>query len=241
MPRRPAAPPVDEGRDAFLDVVRAISIVRVMFWHALGFWWISWTFAAMPAVFYVAGAVLAKSLRKASCWTVVKARLRRLIPPYLAFVGIAMAAILLADPAAWSNQTANIVSWFVPYRAPAPIAWEEGWLSTPLWFLRALVVVLLLTPLLRPLGQRLPGRLMFGAWIGSLFVLDSWVDHQSSELSTGIVRGSLTWCASAGSSRSGRVPITCATGCHGIGVGYSPWSAWLRRAHGRTWRHPSTG
>ena len=189
VPRRPAAPPVDEGRDAFLDVVRAISIVRVMFWHALGFWWISWTFAAMPAVFYVAGAVLAKSLRKASCWTVVKARLRRLIPPYLAYVGIAMAAILLADPAAWSNQTANIVSWFVPYRAPAPIAWEEGWLSTPLWFLRALVVVLLLTPLLRPLGQRLPGRLMFGAWIGSLFVLDSWVDHQSSELSTGIVRG----------------------------------------------------
>ena len=189
VPRRPAAPPVDEGRDAFLDVVRAISIVRVMFWHTLGFWWISWTFAAMPAVFYVAGAVLAKSLRKASCWTVVKARLRRLIPPYLAYVGIAMAAILLADPAAWSNQTANIVSWFVPYRAPAPIAWEEGWLSTPLWFLRALVVVLLLTPLLRPLGQRLPGRLMFGAWIGSLFVLDSWVDHQSSELSTGIVRG----------------------------------------------------
>ena len=77
----------------------------------------------------------------------------------------------------------------MPYRAPAPIGWEEGWLSTPLWFLRALVVVLLLTPVLRPLGQRLSGRLMFGVWIGSLFVLDWWVDHQSSELSTGVVRG----------------------------------------------------
>ncbi|HEY5875573.1 MAG TPA: serine hydrolase, partial [Ilumatobacteraceae bacterium] len=189
VPRRPAAPPVDEGRDPFLDVVRAISIVRVMFWHALGFWWISWTFAAMPAVFYVSGAVLAKSLRKAGCWTVVKARLRRLVPPYLAYVCIAMSAILLADPAAWSNQTANVLSWFVPYRAPAPISWEEGWLSTPLWFLRALVVVLLLTPVVRPLGQRLSGRLMFGVWIGSLFALDWWVDHQSSEMSTGIVRG----------------------------------------------------
>ena len=30
----------------------------------------------MPAVFYVSGAVLAMSLRDASCWTVVKARLR---------------------------------------------------------------------------------------------------------------------------------------------------------------------
>ena len=189
VPRLPAAPIVDEGRDPFLDVVRAISIVRVMFWHALGFWWISWTFAAMPAVFYVSGAVLAKSLRKASCWTVVKARLRRLIPPYLAYVTIAMATILLADPTAWSNQTAHVVSWFLPYRAPAPIGWEEGWLSTPLWFLRALVVVLLLTPLVRPLGQRLSGRFMFGVWIGSLFVLDWWVDHQSSELSTGVVRG----------------------------------------------------
>ena len=120
VPRPPAAPIVDEGRDPFLDVVRAISIVRVMFWHALGFWWISWTFAAMPAVFYVSGAVLAKSLRKASCWTVVKARLRRLIPPYLAYVTIAMATILLADPTAWANQTAHVVSWFLPYPRRRP-------------------------------------------------------------------------------------------------------------------------
>lgn len=188
-PERAPVPPVDQGRDSFLDVVRAISIVRVMFWHALGFWWISWTFAAMPAVFYVAGAVLAKSMRRASCWTVVKGRLRRLIPPYLAFVAIALTAVVIAQPDVVTTQTANVVSWFVPYRAPAPVGWEEGWLSTPLWFLRALVVVLLLTPLVRPIGQRLNGRVLFVAWLTSLFALDWWVDHQTTEISTGVVRG----------------------------------------------------
>ena len=54
---------VRDGRDGFLDLLRAASIVRVMIWHALGYWWISWTFAAMPAVFYVSGAVLAASMQ----------------------------------------------------------------------------------------------------------------------------------------------------------------------------------
>ena len=74
------------------------SIVRVIIWHALGFWWISWTFAAMPAVFYVVGCGLGDEPADASCWTVVKARLRRLIPPYLAFIciGLGRGAVRLA-------------------------------------------------------------------------------------------------------------------------------------------------
>ncbi|MET0908914.1 MAG: acyltransferase family protein, partial [Ilumatobacteraceae bacterium] len=178
-----------EGRDAFLDVVRAASIVRVIIWHALGFWWISWTFAAMPAVFYVSGAVLAMSLRTRSCWSVVKGRLKRLIPPYLAFVCIGLSAVLFASPNVLNDSSANVLSWFIPYRAPAPLGWEDGWLSTPLWFLRALVLVLLLTPVLRPIGQRLPGWSMFAGWLVSLAALDVWVNHQTSEMATGVVRG----------------------------------------------------
>ena len=40
----------------------------------------------------------------------------------------------------------------------------------------------------------------------------------------GSCAGSPTSCASAGSSRSGRAPTTCATGCRGPGAGYSPCS-----------------
>jgi cellulose synthase (UDP-forming) len=216
--RQPAAPVPDAGRDSFLDVVRALSIVRVIFWHALGFWWISWTFAAMPAVFYVSGAVLAKSMRKTDCWTVVKGRLRRLVPPYLAFICIGMAGVLIAEPSVLEDSTASVVSWLVPYRAPAPLAWEDGWLSTPLWFLRALVLVLLLTPVLRPIGRRLPGALLFPCWLGLLVALDWWVNEQTTEMATGIVRG--------------MADIVCFGGFFALGAG----AHHLRYKLSRAWR-----
>lgn len=181
--------PEETERDSFLDVVRAISIIRVMFWHALGFWWISWTFAAMPAVFYVSGAVLAKSMRRASCWTVVRNRLRRLVPPYLAYVGIMLIVVTLAAPGVVTDSTSSVVSWVIPYRSPAPLAWEEGWLSSPLWFLRALVVVLLLTPLVRPIGRRIPGVVSALVWLAALPLLDLLVERQTTELAVAVARG----------------------------------------------------
>jgi len=189
VPVEESAPAITEGRDAFLDVVRSVSIVRVMFWHAFGYWWISWAFAAMPAVFYVSGAVLAKSLLGRSTSKVIRGRLRRLVPPYLAFVTIALGIVTLGAPTVWSDETVNVLSWVVPFRAPAAMAWEDGWLSAPLWFLRALVIILALTPVLRPIGKRIPGILQFVAWAGSLVVLDSWVDQQTNEQSTAIARG----------------------------------------------------
>lgn len=183
------SPAITSGRDAFLDVVRTISIVRVMFWHALGFWWISWAFAAMPAVFYVSGAVLAKSMLKSSCFKVVAGRLKRLVLPYYAFVLLALGTVFLAAPTVGRDTPLEVLSWLIPYRSPAALAWEEGWLSAPLWFLRALVIVLILTPLARPIGQRVPGAVQFAAWIGSLFALDWWVEAQTTLLATEIVRG----------------------------------------------------
>lgn len=189
VPVEASAPAITEGRDAFLDVVRSLSIVRVMFWHAFGYWWISWAFAAMPAVFYVSGAVLAKSLIGRDTGKVIVGRLRRLVPPYLAFVTIALGIVTLGAPNVWRDETANALSWVLPFRAPAALPWEEGWLSAPLWFLRALVIILALTPLLRPIGKRIPGIMQFIAWAGSLVVLDAWVDLQTNEQSTAIARG----------------------------------------------------
>lgn len=188
------APSIESGRDEFLDVVRALSILRVVFWHALGFWWISWTFAAMPAVFYVSGAVLAKSLVKhaptiRSTARIVQGRLMRLVPPYYAFIAIVLGLVLIAAPQVWNESRADVLSWIVPYRAPAPLAWEDGWLSTPLWFLRALILILILTPLLRPIGRRIPGAALFVAWAASLVALDRWVAMQRSDLDVAIVRG----------------------------------------------------
>ena len=151
-------------RDGFLDTVRGISIVRVLFWHTLGFWWISWVFAAMPAVFYVSGALLAKSLRTKPIGVVVRARLRRLLPPYAVFIGVSLTAVAIARPDVWRTNTVDLISWIVPFQSPAPLPWEEGWLSTPLWFLRALILVLAAVPLAMRLARRLPVRIWILLW-----------------------------------------------------------------------------
>ncbi len=184
-----SAPAIESGRDAFLDVVRAISIVRVMFWHALGFWWISWAFAAMPAVFYVSGAVLAKSLRNRAVWPVIASRLRRLVLPYAAFVVLALSLVALAVPDVGVNARDDVLSWLIPYRAPAPLAWEDGWLSTPLWFLRALAIILALTPIVMPIARRTPKLVAFVVWAASLVALDRWVEAQTTTEATAAARG----------------------------------------------------
>ena len=180
---------VREGRDGFLDLLRAASIVRVMFWHALGYWWISWAFAAMPAVFYVSGAVLATSMQRRGARRVVRDRLRRLLPPYAAFVGIALLAVIAAEPSVVRDETRALVSWIVPYRSPAALSWEEGWLSTPLWFLRALVLVLLLTPPVRWVGRRVSGYVTWPVWGLSLVGLDVLIARQTAEEAVAVVRG----------------------------------------------------
>ncbi len=184
-----SAPEIESGRDAFLDVVRAISIVRVMFWHALGFWWISWAFAAMPAVFYVSGAVLAKSLRNRDVWPVIASRLRRLVLPYAAFVVLALSFVTLAAPNVGVEARNDVLSWLVPFRAPAALMWEDGWLSTPLWFLRALAIILALTPLVMPIARRTPKIVAFVGWAASLVMLDRWVADQTTAEATAIARG----------------------------------------------------
>lgn len=188
-PMEEAAPNPERGRDAFLDMVRTISIVRVIFWHALGYWWISWSFAAMPAVFYVSGAVLAKSMRTTPCWQVIKGRVERLLPPFYAYVALSLSIVALAVPNLARDFRLDVLSWLIPYRAPAALPWEAGWLSAPLWFLRALLIIMLLTPLIRPIGRRIPGLLQFAAWGVSLFVLDRWVAQQSTAHATSVARG----------------------------------------------------
>ncbi len=188
-PLEVTAPNIENGRDAFLDMVRTISIVRVMFWHALGYWWISWSFAAMPAVFYVSGAVLAKSMRHTACWRVIRGRVERLLPPYYAYIALSLSIVALAVPNVATDSRLDVISWIIPYRAPAALPWEAGWLSAPLWFLRALLIIMLLTPIVRPIGKRIPGLVQFAAWGLSLFVLDRWVAQQSSAHATSVARG----------------------------------------------------
>ncbi len=183
-------PPAKRSRDVVLDLIRAVSVVRVVCWHAFGFWWISWTFSAMPAVFYVSGAVLLHSRRRRRHRDVVISRYLRLLPPYLAFVGVGLVAAWLASPTDVSHHLLDVVGWLVPVaRTPAALSWEGGWLSSPLWFIRALLLVLVVAPLLvRPVA-RLPWAVSIGGWLAVLVAFDLVVANQHAPTATALWRG----------------------------------------------------
>ncbi len=187
--RRRVERPISVERDQLLDTVRALSIIRVIFWHALGFWWISWAFAAMPAVFYVSGAVFVKSVSRSTPWQVVRSRLRRLLPPYAMFVAISLVAVAVADPSGFRSNLGDVFSWIVPYRSPAQLPWEDGWLSTPLWFLRALIVVLLMVPIAAKVAPRASRAVWAAMWVAALIGVDMALAHQSTEMGTAMWRG----------------------------------------------------
>lgn len=134
-------------RDGFLDAIRAIATTRVILWHAFGFSLISWFVASIPAMFFVFGSLLAASLERRSWWAVAKDRFERVLIPLWGFTLLTWSAILIAgksdDFPIW-----RFVTWIAPVVDPQYLSWEGGWLSSPLWFLRMLTWLLLLSPLL---------------------------------------------------------------------------------------------
>ncbi len=67
-------------RDSFLDAVKALAITRVVLWHTWAWWWLSWI-AAMPAMFFVSGALLGGSLERHGYVATLRSRLHRLLCP----------------------------------------------------------------------------------------------------------------------------------------------------------------
>ncbi len=92
------------GRETFLDVVRAVAIIRVVAWHTFGAAAITYFVAAMPAMFFVTGSLLAKSLRRRPPKTVLVDRFRRLLVPLWAFALVAWLAMAVAA----RNQGADL-------------------------------------------------------------------------------------------------------------------------------------
>ncbi|MEM7285537.1 MAG: serine hydrolase [Actinomycetota bacterium] len=198
---RPAASSADDARDArrkpprdgFLDTVRSIAIVRVMIWHAFGAPWISWVVATMPTMFFVAGSLLASTLDRKPVSEMYRARLKRLLLPFWFFgacVLLLLALVHLSNPTtATALSLDQLLPWIFPLADPTGSAWEGGWASSPLWYLRAYLWLLLLSPILRA-GVRRAGTLALLPSILATVAIEWWL-HNPDALP--LTPGTWTW------------------------------------------------
>ena len=179
-------------RELFLDAIRAIAIVRVVAWHTFGVAAITYFVAAIPAMFFVTGSLLAKSMGRRSAGTVVADRFRRLLVPLWAFAAVAWLVMALAASRMGTDLPLHrALAWIFPLVDPHGSAWEGGWLSSHLWYVRTLVWLLLLSPLLLRAVRRLGAKVLLLP-VAGVFVLDAlsrsgggWSTHHATVWAAG--------------------------------------------------------
>ncbi|WP_328538476.1 acyltransferase family protein [Streptomyces sp. NBC_00344] len=151
------------GRDRYLDLLRTTALVRVVFYHLFGWAWLSVAFPSMGVMFALAGSLMARSLSRPALG-VIRGRVRRLLPPMWAF-GALMVTLMIC--AGWRPQITKVLLYLVPVGAPpypdslgsASGLLEQTWPDQavgPLWYLRAYLWFVLLSPLLLKAFRRLP-------------------------------------------------------------------------------------
>ena len=191
QPTEPAAgtrPKPAASRDGFLDAVRGIAVMRVVVWHTFATAIISWSIASMPAMFFVAGSLLAQSLDRRKVIPLLRQRLKRLLLPFWVFSGVVLTVLVMVHRSDGTTNTAlspaKLLPWIFPIADPRGSAWEAGWVSTPLWYLRCYLWLLLLAPLLRK-AYRSVGLIIVALPIAGALVID-WIVRNPSAVSPGV-------------------------------------------------------
>ncbi|MEV7020595.1 acyltransferase [Kitasatospora sp. NPDC093558] len=177
-PQRPSAEPSSQplkhnggGRDRYLDLLRALALIRVVAYHNFSWSWLPTIFPSMGVMFALAGSLMARSLARPALG-VIRGRLRRLLPPMWLFGAITLTAMLLdgwgpnseGHPGRWWPELAF---WILPLSTPpyptSPLpgfhilqtSWAEQ-AAVPLWYLRAYLWYVLLSPLMLHALRRRP-------------------------------------------------------------------------------------
>jgi peptidoglycan-N-acetylglucosamine deacetylase len=163
-PSYAAVGPVGAGRrDQFLDLLRAVSICRVVMLHTLlrppvvYLPWIMWIYPGMPEVFFVSGAVTMSMLDRRPTRQVVVSRIRRIALPYAVYATAALALMAITD----ARSTASGASvpwplvwrWFVPLLAPRGST-DRVFLWGQLWYIGAFLWLVFASPALVALHRR---------------------------------------------------------------------------------------
>lgn len=134
------------GRSRYIDALRAVAIARVYLLHTLWLTWLPAVFPAMWVMFALAGYLTAGSLDRGDPLRTVRSRLRRLLPPLWVLGLVAVPLMLLHG---WSPPPSPlaVANWVLPLANPPASQWG-GPFALALWYLRAYLWLLLLSPVL---------------------------------------------------------------------------------------------
>ncbi|MER6562074.1 acyltransferase family protein [Streptomyces sp. NPDC001027] len=160
------------GRDRYFDLLRAIALFRVVLYHLMGWAWLPVVFPSMGVMFALAGNLMARSLARRPALEVVRGRMRRLLPPLWLLGAVGVTGMLAAGwgpdeegrPGWW---WLHLAYWILPLSDPPygdSLPGVQGligddWatdMGVPLWYLRAYLWFVLLSPLLLRALRRLP-------------------------------------------------------------------------------------
>jgi cellulose synthase/poly-beta-1,6-N-acetylglucosamine synthase-like glycosyltransferase/peptidoglycan/xylan/chitin deacetylase (PgdA/CDA1 family)/peptidoglycan/LPS O-acetylase OafA/YrhL len=162
----PAGPPRKSGagkRERWLDTLRAAALIRVIIYHGTTASWLSLVFPSMGVMFALGGSLMVASLRHTPAIDVIGHRLRRLLPP-LWLMGAVLVPLMLWQ--GWANDTGDtalswpdLVFWVFPVLDPPGSAAATD-ATVVLWYIRAYMWFVLLTPLMLAAYRRWPMRAM---------------------------------------------------------------------------------
>lgn len=158
-------------RDRYFDLLRAVALFRVVLYHLMGWAWLPVVFPSMGVMFALAGNLMARSLKRPAV-QVVRSRMRRLLPPLWLLGVVGVTGMVLqgwgpnedGHPGWWWF---HLLYWILPLSDP-PFAeglpgvhgiLGENWasdLAGPLWYIRAYLWYVLLSPVLLRALRALP-------------------------------------------------------------------------------------
>ncbi len=140
-------------RNRYLDLLRAVAILRVVVYHVTGWSLLTVLVPAMPVMFALAGSLMAASLDRGGRLglAAVARRLRRLLPSLWVLVAVFVPAMLLTG-LAWDPK---VLLWLLPLQDPPANGWGSQVLSAN-WYLRDFLWFVLLSPAALALFRRAP-------------------------------------------------------------------------------------
>ena len=137
------------SRERYLDVLRAVALIRVVAYHTFNLGWFSIIFPSMGVMFALAGSLMAASLDRSPGTRVVRNRVRRLLPSLWVLGLLAVPAMLWHGwPAAGEHpfRWYELVFWVFPVLDVPGSTWGQS-ATEPLWYIRAYLWFVLLSPL----------------------------------------------------------------------------------------------